>query len=385
MASKAEGGIMPDSATHRKLTKFTLSAAPALFAGQDTAELIHHACLLPDLVQNGEPDAMRVCFELDGIPFHYLPDVPLENLYRHHYRDAAGTVKRCRSFNNHHYDFAIKGLTRSLSRILELLRTGRNDEAMKTTGMLLHVLQDNSFGVHTLEGVGGTDVFFFDRLELWRESPFQRLCRLSCSDTSPQLSRQPEALGGSVDEASLRIYRRWCNAIRLGRRKCVEVLLNSKADLQPMTAASVLLGADVLQTLNALYQNNEKSGQKIPLTEFEPYESPVRKLAETANGNSIFSISLEEHLFYQFPEHLFEFFSTGVQATGDAPVHYELINNNVTEQYGILLPGKSEQWRIRFPKHRFGMKFSVERGSAQIILTDPKLQCLGKTPHSLVH
>ena len=55
---------------------------------------------------------------------------------------------------------------------------------MKYLGVLLHVLQDACFGIHALEGPGGSDLFFFDRLRIGDFSPAEVLARLDCSDGS---------------------------------------------------------------------------------------------------------------------------------------------------------------------------------------------------------
>lgn len=59
-----------------------------------------------------------------------------------------------------------------------MLRDGNETEAMKYLGVLLHVLQDACFGVHALEGPGGCDLFFFDRLGISDFSPAAKLAQL---------------------------------------------------------------------------------------------------------------------------------------------------------------------------------------------------------------
>lgn len=383
--SRTESGrkreiTVPSSEIHRRLTRFALRLVPELFAGNDTAALSEQYCRLPDLAMTGDPEAQRFLFERDGIQFHYLPDAPLENLYRHYRAETDGRLKRSRPFVNPHYEAALAGLTHYLTLIPELLRTNRIADAMKTTGVLLHVLQDNSFGIHTLEGPGGTDVFFFDRLKLWEKSPFETLCRLDCSSTPPILPRSPVSLGNSPEEAALRIYRHWCDAIRLGRTSCVKVLLAGDADISPMTAASVLLCADVLQTILELSRCRQKKAAPLPLNEFEPYEPPGRGM-ETDSGQSLaFPVMTEEHLLYRFPAGIFTLLSAELSLPGDGFCLFELVNNGTVVQSGKVKSGQPVKLELEFPRNECGFRFYAEQDAVGIMLKYPEVhRAVGRT------
>lgn len=363
---------MPFSAIHRKLTRFALAAAPELFAGCDTEALVQTYCCYPDsaLMPDGD-EAKKFLYEPDGVPFHYLPDAPLENLYRHYRRGADGKLNRARGFVNPHFEFARAGLVHYLTRISGDLRAGRRTDAMKSAGVLLHVLQDNSFGVHTLEGVGGTDVFFFDRLNVWEDSPFDALCRLDCGDPAPVLPRAPQVLGNSPEEAALRIYRRWCDAIRIGRTVCVRFLLDRKTDPAPMAAASVLLCADVLRTLSAF--SGRSAETPLALTDFEPYEPPCRDFAESLARTLTFPVRAEEHLLYWFFPGMFDSLFA-VVGTRDGAVRYESVNGGATVRSGVLQAGERVTLTLDRPENICGFKFFAERGAVRIQLTDTELR-----------
>ncbi|MDD4817845.1 MAG: hypothetical protein PHI85_07740 [Victivallaceae bacterium] len=374
---------MPSADIHRKLTSLALTVAPELFAGLDTTALRTEYCRYPDLALTGDPEAQRFMFELDGMQFHYLPDAPLENLYRHYRRESNGCLRRSRQFVNPHYEFAQAGIKHYLELILHLLEADCHADAMKATGTLLHVLQDNSFGVHTLEGPGGTDAFFFDRLRMWPESPFQILSRLACDDRLSHGRRAPLILGDSVEEATLRIYRHWCDAIRIGRNICVNFLFNrNMADIAPMTSAAALLSADVLHTLHALARHRNTAAAHLPLNEFEPYEPPSRGPAKLPDGTLTFPVAAEEHLLYRFPAGIFKLLCIAATAADKQTLRYELVNDSKVEGRGELNPGTVQKLYIAAPKNECGFKFYADRGAAGIILEHTELQRRPTPEHS---
>lgn len=364
---------MPTTEVHRKLTRFALELVPELFRGSKTVFLTERYCCFPDLTIAGDAEAQRFLFERNGIPFHYLPDSPLENLYRHYRMGTDGKLKRSRSFVNPHYEFALEGLTHYLTLIPNLLRMACFDDAMKATGVLLHVLQDNSFGVHTLEGPGGTDVFFFDRLKLWNTSPFETLCRITCGNVCPVLPRSPFSLGDSPEEAALRIYRHWCDAIRTGRATCVKLLLENHTDLSTMTANTILLCADVLQTILELSRGRTTGEAILSLNEFEPYESPSRTMEENPDRSLVFSIVTEEHLLYRFPENIFSSLSAELLLPDGKSCQFELENDGIIVQKGKAESGLPIKLDLDSPRNKAGFRFYADRGPVRIALKSPSV------------
>ena len=171
---------MPATAQHRRMTANALNLVPELPGPR--SRLTEEFCLYPDQALNAPEEFARYCRLPSGEWFHYLPDVSYAELYRYHTVDCAGHIRRARAFRNGNYDFALPGFLHLLRQSATQLGDGKEEEAMKYLGVLLHVLQDACFGIHALEGPGGSDLFFFDRLRIGDFSPAEVLARLDCSD-----------------------------------------------------------------------------------------------------------------------------------------------------------------------------------------------------------
>ena len=152
---------MPATAQHRRMTANALNLVPELPGPR--SRLTEEFCLYPDQALNAPEEFARYCRLPSGEWFHYLPDVSYAELYRYHTVDRAGHIRRAHAFRNGNYDFALPGFLHLLRQSATLLGDGKEEEAMKYLGVLLHVLQDACFGIHALEGPGGSDLFFFDR------------------------------------------------------------------------------------------------------------------------------------------------------------------------------------------------------------------------------
>ena len=150
---------MPDSSVHRHITECALHLAP-LEGGNEG--LVGEYCTYPDAYFSDPEKLAPYMFFLDGVQFHYLPDTPYAPLYR--YWDAAGCVHRTVPFVNENFRHAKAGFTYYLEQILRCFRLGQPEEGKKYLGCLLHMLEDSTFGVHALEGPGGTDLFALDRM-----------------------------------------------------------------------------------------------------------------------------------------------------------------------------------------------------------------------------
>ena len=329
---------MPETAQHRRMTANALNLVPELPGPR--SRLTEEFCLYPDLALNAPEEFARYCRLPSGEWFHYLPDVSYAELYRYHTVDCAGHIRRARAFRNGNYDFALPGFLHLLRQSATLLGDGKEEEAMKYLGVLLHVLQDACFGIHALEGPGGSDLFFFDRLKIGDFSPAEVLARLDCLDF-PFFSAVPRMLGTSVPEAALRLYAHYCRTARAARRSCMEILLahwNGKnentASCLSMYRNAVQLCADVLKTVSELAAGKTEASPYMPLAELEPYEFPVggygayrfRTLETdcyyTPDGQKqqlafpeavfhsglSFGLSAEQNLLYHLPEKTFDRF-----------------------------------------------------------------------------
>ena len=262
---------MPATAQHRRMTANALNLVPELPGPR--SRLTEEFCLYPDQALNAPEEFTRYCRLPSGEWFHYLPDVSYAELYRYHTVDCAGHIRRARAFRNGNYDFALPGFLHLLRQSATLLGDGKEEEAMKYLGVLLHVLQDACFGIHALEGPGGSDLFFFDRLRIGDFSPAEVLARLNCSDF-PFFSAAPRMLGTSVPEAALRLYSHYCRTARAARRSCMEILLahwNGKsentASCLSMYRNAVLLCADVLKTVSELATGKTEASPYMAVAE----------------------------------------------------------------------------------------------------------------------
>ena len=270
---------MPASSQHRKLTANALDLVPELPGPR--GRLAEEFCLYPDLALNDPVTLAPYCRLPDGEWFHYLPDISYAELYRYHTVDAQGRCRRARPFRNANHEAAVAGFVCLLDRSASSLRGGNGEEAMKHLGVLLHVLQDACFGIHALEGPGGCDLFFFDRLGIGDFSPAELLARVDCPGI-PDLSREPRSLGDSVPEAAMRLYARYARTVRAARRTCVAMLAErwsgtgiSPEMALPMYREAVGVCADVLKTALRIAEDRPARGTPTPLAELEPYEFPL--------------------------------------------------------------------------------------------------------------
>ena len=270
---------MAGTIQHRKITAAALKLVPEFPGSRE--RLAEEFCLYPDWAFTDPENFASYCRLPSGEWFHYLPDISYAELYRYHTIDNSGHIRRARPFRNANYDAAFPGFIYLLERSTAMLKADRKEEAMKYLGVLLHVIQDACFGVHALEGAGGCDIFFFDRLEIGDFSPAEILSRLDCSDF-PDFHATPVILGANIPEAAMRLYSHYCRTARTARRRCMEILIsrwNGKNDTEAfcldMYRNVIQLCANVLETVLKLATQKAESSPFVQLTEFEPYEFPL--------------------------------------------------------------------------------------------------------------
>ena len=401
---------MPATAQHRRMTANALNLVPELPGPR--SRLTEEFCLYPDQALNAPEEFARYCRLPSGEWFHYLPDVSYAELYRYHTVDCAGHIRRARAFRNGNYDFALPGFLHLLRQSATQLGDGKEEEAMKYLGVLLHVLQDACFGIHALEGPGGSDLFFFDRLRIGDFSPAEVLARLDCSDF-PFFSAAPRMLGTSVPEAALRLYAHYCRTARAARRSCMEILLahwNGKnentAPCLSMYRNAVLLCADVLKTVSELATGKTEASPYIPLAELEPYEFPVGGYGAyrfrtqeidcyyTPDGQKqqltfpeavfhsglSFGLSVEQNLLYHLPEKTFDRFSGTLLLSGekDASVHCRLVNRGtVVRKFVFDADHPVQTVNLSDPAGEFGFRLTSEAPFGIMVLGDGQI-CAGR-------
>ena len=170
---------MPGSHIHQYLTQTALSLVPAE-TGDNTA-LVRDYCLYPDEYFSRPESLSPYFFSTDGIQFHYLPDTPCNELYRYWEVGADGHLHRAKPYRNQNFLHAKNGFSFYLTKTVDLLRRGETEEGKKFLGCLLHMLEDSAFGIHSLEGPGGFDLFALDRLTDSPVPPTGILKQLTCT------------------------------------------------------------------------------------------------------------------------------------------------------------------------------------------------------------
>ena len=401
---------MPASAQHRRMTENILKLVPELPGPRQ--RLTEEFCLYPDRAMTFPEQLAPYCRLPSGDWFHYLPDISYAELYRYHTVDAQGRCRRARPFVNANHDAAMPVFLHCFDRSSAMLRDGNETEALKHLGVLLHVLQDACFGVHALEGPGGCDLFFFDRLGIRGFSPAAELAQLDCLDI-PDTTGKALPLGNSVPEAALRLYSRYCRTVQEARKNCMEILISrwngesvpqgKKADMYENT---VRLCADVAATVLHLAHCRRHAPEPLPATELEPYEPPLggngayrfRSLEidccytgsirqplsfPEINFQSGLSFGLSvsgQNLLYHLPAGLFGYFSGHLLLTGSqkAQVKCRILNNAAEIQvFELNRNHPLRQLNVSEPSGIFGFHVESDSPDGIMILGDAQF-CAGR-------
>jgi hypothetical protein len=232
---------MPSSAHHRLLTQEALRPLPAWMrdALGTAAErrLVEECCLYPDryfdIHGEGHRRAAAYALLIDGIQFHYLPNTPIEGEYKF-WRVVPGQagvqprLERVVVEPNQNWRHAGIGFAHYFEKAANSLRSGRTEEAIGFLGTLLHVLEDASTFLHSLEGPDGVDVFALDRL---MTPPDEDLGRLPTSLLDAPGGRcemegyRPALLGASPAEAAFRLYTAYAETVIRNRKRLIPLLL----------------------------------------------------------------------------------------------------------------------------------------------------------------
>ncbi|MGI5868255.1 MAG: NPCBM/NEW2 domain-containing protein [Kiritimatiellia bacterium] len=286
-------------AEHSHITSKALGLLPdwaAASLGSDAAALVERCCLFPDrhmdVRGSGYAEAKAYAFEIDGVPFHYLPDSPAAPGYRDYKPNDAGTaILPPAAPPNLNWKHARAGFAHYLAAASEALRQGRTADACANLGWLLHVLQDATFGLHCFEGPAGGDCLVLNRFfpETAAPSelptaivpatlPFDADCAAGCA---------PTLLGTSVAEAVLHLYARYARTAHRARRLCHEAVVAVKhgvaaidavALAREMSGGAVAISADVLYTAACLAAGHDgREVQRLNhvcLSDLEPVERP---------------------------------------------------------------------------------------------------------------
>ena len=412
-----ETGIkaMPNSREHSRITA---NAVALVDSGNiPVAALVKEYCNYPDFYFSDPEKFAPYYFETDGIQFHYPPDTPYNDLYRYWtFRD--GSLRRLRKFRNDNYIHMTNGFRHYLTKCI---RTEDSEEMLKFAGCLLHVLEDALFSLHAMEGPGGTDLMFLDRLNFFEKPPTEQLVDISALEMEDVTGYTPCRLGGSVEETVMNLYTEYVRKNRDSRRCCFQFLMarhnhsspeEISAPVRQMYYNTVTLCADVLHTILNLRQGLPAKARDYFLTEIEPFAFPHGgsgsiafrfrsygqdvsfdrqgnpvPLTVVVNGENTvfkhgfsFGVHYENALLFQLPEGMFSSFIATVGLAADTvmknPVTVKIINHDsVISSFMLgLCDAPSREIAIPSPGGVFGIQEFSDRPSGTLIIGQPLLK-----------
>jgi hypothetical protein len=367
-------------------------------------------------------------FIKDNIQFHYIPDTPANELYRYWLPNPEKhQPEQSRKFFNSNFSHAKAGFEFYLNNIIRLFEKDDIDEAAKFIGCLLHMLQDSCFGLHSLEGPYGMNIFafdgLFDKTNDFSQSP---LYILSALEFGPEelSGYTPAQLGESVPEMIIHLYAAYVKTVCASRRICFKVIQNSRngntdgnpALIREMFSGTVKICADTLFSARAIacrrFQNSGHLA-KTCLTDLEPFKFPLggsggyrffsfqRDFAVDAKMQKIplalkmdnhqvvafeKGISLGSHfqasLEYWLPDNLFSVFEACIGLHPDplssqSGIKIQVLNNGkCVRKLNFDINHPTARIKLKNPRGRFGFKISYS-GKPQtdiIVIADPHLK-----------
>jgi hypothetical protein len=258
--------------------------------------LIQEHCRLPeqywDVRGEGHAKAAPYAFKTDGLIFHFLPDTPIAPTYRYQCADPEAQVLRpLLPYENPHWHHAMDGFRYYATQAIEAMMADDWERGCAFAGWLIHVLQDHSFGIHSLEGPYGTDVFLLHRLFPDAEHPEQDPSIILRQPTAPPTATNlrtyiPRLLGYHTDEIAFTLFSRHVEATLAARRMCHQIVINARMDrgdlntplFTEMYRGAIALTADTLFTLICVASqrvgNSTAHLETVHLSDIEPYQRP---------------------------------------------------------------------------------------------------------------
>ena len=315
-----------------------------------------------------------------------------------------------------------------MNNMVKRFREAKYKEGAKFAGCLLHMLEDSSFGAHSLEGPYGTDIFVLERLFEEQgdlsKSPLCILTALDCSAVET-FEYTPKLLGESVPEIVMRLYAAYVKTVSSSRRSCFKIVQNTYDGneeknpmlIQEIFSNTVKMCADMLFSVWAVANyrfENSVDTEQIYLTELEPFEFPLGasggyrflsclkniavnskmrkiplrlkqddKIVSFDKGLSLGS-HYEESLFYWIPEEVYSTFGACIGLHPEclnqhSGVKVHVINNGETvQEFNFNEENSSAEIKIKNPQGKFGFKISYIRGCPHqaniIVIGNPVLQ-----------
>ena len=426
---------MPDGKKHSILTKAVLDMLSPYFKLPENEHeaLIEQYCCYPDTFFSSDKSVyeniLPYMFIKDGIQFHYLPDTPLNELYRYWLpKLEEQRLGKSRPFHNSNFFHARAGFEFYLNNMVKYFEDDNYREGAKFTGCLLHMLEDSSFGAHSLEGPYGTDIFVLERLfgepDDLGKTPLNILKALDCSRVKP-FDYTPKLLGENVPEIAMHLYAAYVKNAASSRQLCFKIVRNvydgreneNPELIQKMFSKTIKICTDMLfSALSVAKHELKDSGhlKTISLTELEPFEFPLggsggyrflsclKDIAVDSNmrkiplqlklGDEIISfdrgLSFGSHyevaLCYWIPEDLYSGFEACIGLHPDSlnpesGVKIEIINNGkIVQELEFKETSSAEKLLLKNPRGKFGFKVSYIKGYPHstniIVIGSPILQ-----------
>lgn len=328
---------MPGTFIHQCLTRQALESNHI----SDAENLVNTYCIYPDYYF-GERSAETKPYMYfhDGIQFHYPPHTPVEEFYRYWDRNENGNYPFCHH-ENENIVHVEAGFRFYLGKIIPLLNTGEREEAWKYLGCLLHFLEDSTFGLHSLEGADGADLFILDRL--FGTDITRYLSGISLTDELQSMTVIPKVLTSSAEEFIPLLYTRYVKDSARSRQYLFDMAVehqygksqrSSEENIREMFLVALQLSADTAATVLAIASGEKTGVMQRNLTEFSPFHYPIGgsgfilKKYEEQENTITFGVNSSASLLYSIPENLYDTFTCSVRGIGIHQVKLELFDKN---------------------------------------------------------
>ena len=287
---------------HKELTGHIIFFLPSWqkkILGRAGENFLLESSLFPDLYfdvrGDGYSRAKPYAYFIDGIQFHYLPNTPVENEYKYwtvvtKNQKTPLRLKRLNCYqSNPAWEHCWKGFNFYFSQAVKSLQSKQIKDFAGFLGSFLHVLQDATSYLHSLEGIDGTDIFVLDRLLVSEEDDFSLWPTSLLGEKSEGRIKlkAPRLLGTSISEASFLLYSELYQAQAANRRLLIPLyyaLKNGNKEKERQIRSCLLsrtaqLCLNVAHTIFCLAfqrwsSKEEKKLRKIYLSDLKPVWQP---------------------------------------------------------------------------------------------------------------
>ncbi|MBR1953393.1 MAG: hypothetical protein IKA32_12490 [Lentisphaeria bacterium] len=367
---------MPGKIIHRTITAQALASCKIT----DACALAQDYCCYPDFYfEEKSEEAAPYMFFYEGIQFHYPPHTPVEEFYRYwDHKDGRNILLSTRDNDNIRHVEA--GFRYYLNKTVALLRENNRSEAWKYLGCLLHFLEDSTFGLHTLEGADGTDIFVLDRLS--GTNVTKELCKVELPREYFSQTVEPEIISDNIEETVSLLFARYVRDSAAGRQALFDqaaALLfgvsqrDFDANTRIMFSNALSLTADTIATVIAIAENTAPHTVERKLVCFSPFHYPIggsggfglRKFEET-DGIVTFGTNSSAKLLYSIPANIYRRFSASVYGNDIRQLTLYLINNGNVIQTIELEKNRETLLEITAPGGTVGFEISSNDPSGKI-------------------